>query len=462
MLVNILFITLGFSASVHAAAEPPAYQGAARCIDCHTQPNPLRESDGTTEWVALSEAHTWLTADKHAQAFKTLESEYSQQIGKRLGIDDVRKDPRCLSCHAGWSKGDRAPPHLELGVSCEACHGPGSLYDAEHTRPAWRTKTADEKAVLGMVDVRHPRLRAERCLSCHLGSAAEGKWLTHAMYAAGHPPLAGFELSAYSRAMPRHWRELEDKGNTVRGNADIRTAIGYRDGELQAVKSVVIGGVVTLRESTRLQDDWQRLANTGDWPDFAQYDCASCHHELEQPSWRQARRAAVPPGKLFPPAWPNVLAELAMRHLGRDNLAEERRLRRELDAHANDAQIGPLDELVRQLDSLPYDRAAATAILRDLADLGQRPDLDFDSARQLGWALQSISLATDARQAEAMITPGALIELDALLLLELPSALSQAILDPRRREAMYRVVGEYQPGLANACFTNVAASIRQP
>lgn len=45
----ILFITAGFSRPVDAAADQPAYQGAARCIDCHTRPNPLRQKDGTTD-----------------------------------------------------------------------------------------------------------------------------------------------------------------------------------------------------------------------------------------------------------------------------------------------------------------------------------------------------------------------------------------------------------------------------
>ena len=42
--------------------------------------------------------------------------------------------------------------------------------------------------------VRDPVRRTELCLSCHLGSTSENKMVTHAMYAAGHPPLPGFEM----------------------------------------------------------------------------------------------------------------------------------------------------------------------------------------------------------------------------------------------------------------------------
>ncbi|MGH7139041.1 MAG: multiheme c-type cytochrome, partial [Pirellulales bacterium] len=153
-----------------AAGAEAAYLGAARCLDCHTQPGPLRQQDGSTDWVALTEAHTWLAVDKHSLAFDVLKSDYSAAMGQRLGIDDVSKDASCLSCHAGWMKGHSQPPHVELGVSCEACHGPSSLYDLPHTNHEWRAKSAAEKAALGMVDVRDPAKSTEQCLSCHIGN----------------------------------------------------------------------------------------------------------------------------------------------------------------------------------------------------------------------------------------------------------------------------------------------------
>jgi hypothetical protein len=441
------------------AADEPTYQGAARCIDCHSQPNPLRQRDGTTDWVTLTEAHTWLTIDKHSQAFDVLQTEYSQAIGQRLGIGDVTNDQSCLSCHAGWTKGLPAPPRVELGVSCEACHGPSSLYDAEHTRPAWRTKTADEKAGFGMVDVRHPRLRAEQCLSCHLGNAAEGKLLTHDMYAAGHPPLAGFELATFAQAMPPHWREFQDKGEAVRDNPDIRQAVGYRDGDVSEIKATIVGGVVALRESARLESGWRAAAaNSGDWPDFAQYDCAACHHELERPSWRQARPATGRPGQRFPPVWPTVLSELALRHIERHDANEGRRFRRDLERQATGAGdlSDTLAELLRQLDDLSYDRAAAVEILRDIAELGQQPYLDFDSARQLAWAFRSIYVAIEESQTEDRPLPVPLAELSELLQLDLPSTRRRTVLDPQRRQALFRTVGDYQPNLANAIFAKLA------
>ncbi|HVX12836.1 MAG TPA: multiheme c-type cytochrome [Pirellulales bacterium] len=433
--------------SAASADEGPAFLGAERCIDCHTQPSPLRKEDGSTARVTLTEAHTWLKIDKHSLAFRSLESDDSKAIGKRLGIG-VTRDRRCLSCHAGWSTEMGPPPRADLGVSCEACHGPSSLYDVPHTAPEWRNRTPDEAAT-GMVDVRNPRRRAEQCLSCHLGNVAEEKVLTHDMYAAGHPPLAGFELESYAQVMPPHWRP---------------SPIARRD-ELADVKSVVIGGVVGWREAVRLYRD--RPATAAGWPDFARYDCSTCHHELERPSWRQER--AGRPGQLLAPVWPSVLAELGLRHAARCDGAAVRPLRREVEQGL--AALGPagggaaakglldrLDELLKILDGCTYDEAAASALLRDICEWGQRRDLDFDSARQLGWAFLVIDRAANGELPEQR-RADRLGELRSVLSLRLPATREEEILAPSHQRAMFDAIGAYQPSAVNARFAALADAL---
>ena len=66
-----------------------------------------------------------------------------------------RKDPRCLGCHA---------PDAEdglLGISCEACHGPGRVYSAPYVM-----RDAELARVVGLLD---PGEKA--CLACHGESA---------------------------------------------------------------------------------------------------------------------------------------------------------------------------------------------------------------------------------------------------------------------------------------------------
>ncbi len=99
------------------------YVGVKTCIPCH------RGEKGKMVY------ENWLKT-KHAQAFNTLKSEKSKEISKKLNI---KKDPteatECLKCHAtGYFPGEQVMPtnKKEDGVTCEACHGPGSAYRGKH------------------------------------------------------------------------------------------------------------------------------------------------------------------------------------------------------------------------------------------------------------------------------------------------------------------------------------------
>ena len=52
-------------------------------------------------------------------------------IAKEKGIADPAKDAKCLKCHSTAGSIDKsliASLTVEEGVSCESCHGPGSVY----------------------------------------------------------------------------------------------------------------------------------------------------------------------------------------------------------------------------------------------------------------------------------------------------------------------------------------------
>ena len=51
---------------------------------------------------------------------------------------------------------------------------------------------------------------AGRCATCHVGSPADGKFVTHEMYAAGHPPLPPLEVMTFSRDQPMHYKLPKD------------------------------------------------------------------------------------------------------------------------------------------------------------------------------------------------------------------------------------------------------------
>src|SRR5262249_61762920 len=102
---------------------------------------------------------------------------------------------------------------------------------------------------------------------------AEGKSATQGMSAAAPPPLPGFELATFTRAMPPHWRP-RDKG-----------------GEKEQTRALLVGAAVSLRESMRLLADQAGEALKAESPeqralDLANFDCSACHHDLRSPTWR--------------------------------------------------------------------------------------------------------------------------------------------------------------------------------
>jgi len=68
----------------------------------------------------------------HAKAFATLATEESKAIAKKMGIkEEPQQAKECLVCHVTAYKAAAAQKEaltMEEGVSCEACHGPGSKY----------------------------------------------------------------------------------------------------------------------------------------------------------------------------------------------------------------------------------------------------------------------------------------------------------------------------------------------
>lgn len=126
------------------------YVGVKTCMPCH------RGEKGKMVY------ENWLKT-KHAQAFNTLKSEKSKEIAKKLNI---KKDPteatECLKCHAtGYFPGEQVMPtnKKEDGVTCEACHGPGSAYRSKHGKDK-----KEEGIKLGLVIGKNDE---NICKKCH-------------------------------------------------------------------------------------------------------------------------------------------------------------------------------------------------------------------------------------------------------------------------------------------------------
>ena len=104
------------------AADAPAhkYLGAAKCSVCHGS-----EAKGNQFGVWKKTAH--------ARAYDALAGEAALKIAKEKGLaKPPQQSDECLKCHVtGFGKPAAtfdATYKKEEGVTCEACHGPGSDY----------------------------------------------------------------------------------------------------------------------------------------------------------------------------------------------------------------------------------------------------------------------------------------------------------------------------------------------
>jgi hypothetical protein len=118
LIASILLIVYAISQAVGPVHK---YIGAVKCKLCHT-------SDKS------GKAYPIWQKTKHAAAYTTLASPEALEVGKKLGIETPQNSEKCLVCHitAFSVEKDAKDSTLTLaeGISCEACHGPGSDYKA--------------------------------------------------------------------------------------------------------------------------------------------------------------------------------------------------------------------------------------------------------------------------------------------------------------------------------------------
>lgn len=123
VLSSILTLTVFsfFTLGLIAQDAQPKYVGVKNCKMCHSSKK-------------SGEAYKIWEASAHAKAYQTLATPEAKEIAKKDGIEDPQKSEKCLKCHVtGYGKpaADFEKAYsMEDGVTCEACHGPGSEYNS--------------------------------------------------------------------------------------------------------------------------------------------------------------------------------------------------------------------------------------------------------------------------------------------------------------------------------------------
>lgn len=240
-------------------------RGAASCAtsSCHGGP---KAGVASPTAPRSSEYPLWLERDPHANAWRTLSSENSTQMMKKLGIlrDGKISNPdaykNCLACHSTDRSllPDGMTPRIAEGVGCESCHGPANRWYDAHFQGAASQQLA--KQDLGLADLKPLVPRAKACSLCHVG--AKDRDMNHDMIAAGHPALY-FDMSVYYEAYPKHWRDADPHDPNFRSRLWLAGQIAAADSELELIESRAKGALPVSV-----------------WPELSNYECTSCHVTL--------------------------------------------------------------------------------------------------------------------------------------------------------------------------------------
>jgi hypothetical protein len=351
--------------------------GSCAAAACHGNIAPQK-----TASVQQNEYSTWVVQDRHAAAFRALQNPVSQRMGKLLGIGKPEESPRCLTCHSLYVPASAKGRNFDLGdgVSCESCHGPSSEWLGNHTMKGW---SRQKSIAAGMVDNWDLVRRSEQCLSCHLGDAK--RYVDHEMIAAGHPDLV-FDLESYTAAMPPHWRVESDT---------------------QVLRTWSVGQAVQLRASL---ERLSRRASTGVWPEYSEFECYACHHNLvaAERSWRQRagyadRRPGDAPWNAAHFAVLRIIVEETQPDLSATlekglnevfRVTSDRRSERKAIASAARQTASTAEELEQKLKVRGFQRDEAVKILNALSRDSERlSNMGPKTAEQATMAVQSLAVA---------------------------------------------------------------------
>ncbi len=160
---NILFFVITASLVFSMSFAVPSsggkdckYAGVKTCKACHKS---KKRGDQYSVWAS----------SKHAKAFTTLQTAEADKIAKKRGSDKPAAETKeCLSCHVTGYNVDGAEFgkkfKKEDGVTCEACHGPGSAYKKLHNK---KDKKDQAKEACFTVPSISDGSAKNLCVKCH-------------------------------------------------------------------------------------------------------------------------------------------------------------------------------------------------------------------------------------------------------------------------------------------------------
>ena len=144
--VSAVFVVIFFLIIIFLMAQDFTYVGVNKCKICHKA-----EKRG-------NQYEKWLEGP-HAKSYKALSSVKAAEIAKKAGLTtSPAESSECLQCHSPLASAG----FEEEGVSCEACHGPGSEYKK-------LSVMKDKNLALqkGLIDLSTEEKKVTICTKCH-------------------------------------------------------------------------------------------------------------------------------------------------------------------------------------------------------------------------------------------------------------------------------------------------------
>ena len=274
------------------------YEGYRGCGQkgCHNDQQAAALVMRSDRWARGGETALWLKNDRHADAYNVLLNRESRQMARNLGLKvPPEKADLCLNCHAlNPPERQRGSKYsLTAGVSCESCHGPAQHWLAIHTRSAWKALPPSQKSRYGFRDLTSITNRVRTCAHCHVGDAERN--VNHDLLAAGHPPLE-FEAASFHDRQIKHWDFPREQARDPLIQPRLWLA-----GQVESARALA---TVVSTEAER-----------GLWPEFAYYNCSSCHHRLTGAAASVAGQGQA--GQVQWGRWQEVFADVAARRFER-------------------------------------------------------------------------------------------------------------------------------------------------
>ncbi|MFC1563449.1 cytochrome c family protein [candidate division KSB1 bacterium] len=158
-IIGLSGLALIFSIAAIMAQGTPKYVGASKCKACHMS---KKKGDQFNKWKE----------NRHASAFVTLGTDRAKSVAAEAGVSgDPQKADACLQCHVTAHGADKAALDtsykMEEGVTCETCHGPGSLYRKASVMNAKKYAADPEGTVAGWKTMGLIMPDENLCKKCH-------------------------------------------------------------------------------------------------------------------------------------------------------------------------------------------------------------------------------------------------------------------------------------------------------